>query len=259
MSTSKGKASTRAKNKYNAKAYDSIHLTVPKGRKPEILAVAEAAGDSLNGYITKALNQRLSEKERYKTKIYTIIGGVNGTGKSSFTGALKPRMTDLGEIIDVDKLTAEAGVSPIEGGKIALHKITDCLAKGESFTQETTLSGHRTVITAKKAKALGFYIRMYYIGLDTPEESLARIANRVARGGHKISEDDVRRRFENRFDAIKKILHLCNEVIFFDNDNGFEEAAKFCNGKLILTTEKPPKWVNELSQSIQEKETDSLS
>ena len=42
-------------------------------------------------------------------KIYTIIGGVNGSGKSSLTGALKAERTDLGQIIDVDKITAENG------------------------------------------------------------------------------------------------------------------------------------------------------
>ena len=63
-------------------------------------------------------------------KLYTIVGGVNGVGKSSFTGALKARMTDLGTMIDVDKITAELG------GKIALKKIRDCLNKGVSFTQD---------------------------------------------------------------------------------------------------------------------------
>ena len=36
-------------------------------------------------------------------KLYTIIGGVNGSGKSSLTGALKAERSDLGIIIDVDK------------------------------------------------------------------------------------------------------------------------------------------------------------
>ena len=44
-------------------------------------------------------------------KVYTIIGGVNGTGKSSLTGVLKTQTTELGVIIDVDRITALAGVS----------------------------------------------------------------------------------------------------------------------------------------------------
>lgn len=43
-------------------------------------------------------------------RTYTIIGGVNGVGKSSFTGVLKERCTDLGTIIDVDKIDRKSVV-----------------------------------------------------------------------------------------------------------------------------------------------------
>lgn len=50
-----GKASTRAQNKYIAKAYDRVNLTLPKGRKAELQAHAEARGESLNGFISRAI------------------------------------------------------------------------------------------------------------------------------------------------------------------------------------------------------------
>ena len=81
-------------------------------------------------------------------KTYTIIGGVNGVGKSSFAGVLKERSTDLGIIVDVDKITAELGAGALAGGKAALRKINECIDKGVSFTQETTLSGRKTESTA---------------------------------------------------------------------------------------------------------------
>ena len=46
-----GKASAASKNKWNAKAYDRINLTVPKGRKATIEARANEKGESVNGYI----------------------------------------------------------------------------------------------------------------------------------------------------------------------------------------------------------------
>ena len=183
-------------------------------------------------------------------KTYTIIGGVNGTGKSSFTGVLKTRTTDLGVILDVDKLTAIAGVSPLEGGRIALGRIKEYLEKGISFTQETTLSGYRTEITASDARKRGYHVCLYYIGLDAPEECLNRIANRVARGGHNIGEDDVFRRFAGRWEAVGKILPYCNEARFFDNNNGFAEVAEYNNGELILKGETRPAWVLELSDHL---------
>lgn len=51
-------------------------------------------------------------------RTYTIIGGVNGVGKSSFTGVLKECCTDLGIIIDVDKITSEQEGNVLVGAKV---------------------------------------------------------------------------------------------------------------------------------------------
>ena len=42
-------------------------------------------------------------------KIYTIIAGVNGAGKSSLTGVLRAEMKNLGKVIDVDKMIVKCG------------------------------------------------------------------------------------------------------------------------------------------------------
>ena len=182
-------------------------------------------------------------------KLYTIIGGVNGCGKSSLTGALKAERSDLGLLIDVDKLAAQLG-SPVEGGKAAVRKIDECLEKGISFTQETTLSGARTERTIRRAKERGYTIRLYYIGLDTMEESLGRIANRVAKGGHDIPKEDVERRFQSRFADVLRVLPYCDEARFFDNDNGFVEVAEYRNGELIPRVSNPPRWLRELRDNM---------
>lgn len=185
-------------------------------------------------------------------KKYTIIGGVNGTGKSSFTGVMKSSVTDLGVIVDVDKITASVGGKPLEGVKIALQKIQDCLDKGICFTQESTLSGSFVPRTAKKAQDLGYYVRLYYIGLDSAEESLQRIANRVKRGGHNIATADVQRRFEDRWKALAAVLPYCDEATFYDNDNGFREVAVYRNGELLFVGEHRPKWILELQAYLAE-------
>ena len=179
-------------------------------------------------------------------KVYTIIGGVNGVGKSSFTGVLKERSTDLGIIVDVDKITAELGAGAIVGGKAALKKINECIEKGVSFTQETTLSGRKTETTAKQVKELGYTVRLFYIGLDSAAESLSRIQNRVKRGGHDIPENDVERRFALRWEALTKVLPYCDEAEFYDNDNGFIKVAEYRNGELRTVGRHTPQWLVEL-------------
>lgn len=183
-------------------------------------------------------------------KTYTIIGGVNGVGKSSFTGVLKERSTDLGMIVDVDKITAELGGNALAGGKAALRKISECIDKGISFTQETTLSGRKTEATAKQVKELGYHVRLFYIGLDSAEESLSRIANRVKRGGHDIPQDDVVRRFAGRWEAVSKVLPYCDEAEFYDNDNGFVLVAEYRNGEIRTIGSRRPQWLMELIQYL---------
>ena len=55
-------ARIRANNKYNAKAYDRINLAVPKGQKATIQAAADAAKQSLNGYVVKAVEDRMERE-----------------------------------------------------------------------------------------------------------------------------------------------------------------------------------------------------
>lgn len=184
-------------------------------------------------------------------KIYTIIGGVNGVGKSSFTGVLKGSRDDLGRIIDVDKITTQLGGDTLAGGKESIRRIDDALCKGISFTQETTLSGYRTERTARKAREAGYTVRLYYVGLNTAAESLARIENRVRRGGHDISHEDVLRRFEGRWEAVGKVLPYCDTAEFYDNDNGFRLVAEYHNGELLLVGEDHPAWILELRDYLQ--------
>ena len=59
MPEKEGTAQTRAKNKYNAKAYDRIALQVKKGRRDIIRAHAEAQGESLNGFVNRAIDETM--------------------------------------------------------------------------------------------------------------------------------------------------------------------------------------------------------
>lgn len=183
-------------------------------------------------------------------KTYTIVGGLDGTGKSSLVGSLKMQTTELGKIIDPDKITASANGNIIEGARIAVNQIEDFILKGISFTQETTLTGLKTNVTVKRAKDAGYYIKLYYIGLDSVDESIWRIKNRVSKGGHDIPEADVRRRYEKRFEALKEILPYCNEAVFVDNFNGYSEIAEYKNGELIFKATNLPDWIIELSEII---------
>lgn len=66
LAENKGNSQTRAKNKYNAKAYDRIALQVKKGRRDIIRAHAEAHGESLNGFVNRAIDETM-QRDTKKT------------------------------------------------------------------------------------------------------------------------------------------------------------------------------------------------
>ena len=53
------KAQQKAVNKYMKENYDRVNLTMPKGRKELVQAHAEARGESVNGFINRAISEAM--------------------------------------------------------------------------------------------------------------------------------------------------------------------------------------------------------
>lgn len=63
-------ARIKANNKYNAKAYDRINIAVPKGQKEVIKAHAEKQGETINGFVKRAINETMERdtaKQNYNS------------------------------------------------------------------------------------------------------------------------------------------------------------------------------------------------
>lgn len=50
---------TKYKNEFISRSYDRINLTTPKGRKEEIKAHADSRGESVNGFINRAIDETI--------------------------------------------------------------------------------------------------------------------------------------------------------------------------------------------------------
>ena len=53
------KAQQKAVNKYMKENYDRVNLTMPKGKKEKVQAHAEAHGQSVNGFINSAIDEKM--------------------------------------------------------------------------------------------------------------------------------------------------------------------------------------------------------
>lgn len=64
MARPKTKTNAQVKNDYAKKAYDDIRLQVKKGRKDVIRAHAQVKGESVNGFINRAIAETMERDER---------------------------------------------------------------------------------------------------------------------------------------------------------------------------------------------------
>ena len=77
------KAQQKAVNKYMAANYDRINLTVPKGRKEEIQAFAAQTGESVTGFINRAIGEAMGDSTQQPA------GAPQGEGAILTPAALK--------------------------------------------------------------------------------------------------------------------------------------------------------------------------
>lgn len=145
------------------------------------------------------------------------ICGPNGAGKSTFSRTVAIRENLL--VIDPDKLAAE-GLSLLAAGKAAARMARLFIQEGISFARESTLTAHFDLTLMQEAKSHGYEVELVYIRLASPELALARIAARVARGGHDVPECDVRRRYTRSLENLPKAMLLADKVTILDNSSG---------------------------------------
>ncbi len=115
------KAAQRAVNKYIANNYDRLNITVPKGKKAEYKAAAEAEGKSLNAFIVECVEMRLIMKEYVQMNMNEISRIVAGGGADlvDFLDHL-----DLSERVrDVIDSTEMRGMAEEFGGLMAADEV----------------------------------------------------------------------------------------------------------------------------------------
>jgi predicted ABC-type ATPase len=123
---------------------------------------------------------------------YTIIGGINGVGKSTIYSSLSDEdICLLGERINVDEIVSVHGdwrdvKIQYQAGRQAVKNIKTCLTNKIDFHQETTLAGKSIIKTISDAKNIGYSIHLWYIYVADVNIAKQRVHERVANGGHGI-------------------------------------------------------------------------
>lgn len=152
-----------------------------------------------------------------------IVAGPNGAGKTTFAREFLPREADCPIFINADLIAA--GLSPfrpeaaaVRAGPLLLAEIATKVERRESFAFETTLSGRSYARSIPRWRAMGYHVKIIFLSLLAVEIAVARVAARVAQGGHDVSETAIRRRFRSGIDNFHHLYRpLVDAWVLYDN------------------------------------------
>jgi predicted ABC-type ATPase len=152
-----------------------------------------------------------------------IIAGPNGAGKTTFAREFLPREAGCPVFVNAD-LIAE-GLSPfapgkaeIRAGRLMLEQIASHVRQRESFAFETTLSGRRYARMIPRWQSMGYRIKLVSLHLLDVTVAIERVRIRVKQGGHNISEDVIRRRYDAGWKNFQEVYRdLVDSWVLYDN------------------------------------------
>lgn len=127
-----------------------------------------------------------------------MFAGPNGSGKSTVRDTI---INPVEVIIDPDKIARE--IDPVDpkgaemkAGREALRRFDEAVESGRSLSMETTLTGYSAVQRMRRAKDAGSDVLLIFVALDKLKMNVARVAERVRKGGHHIPPELTRKRVE---------------------------------------------------------------
>lgn len=180
------------------------------------------------------------------------IGGPNGAGKTTAASALFPHRLHCPEFVNADAIAA--GISPfrpesvaMEAGRIILRRLRHLSDAGEDFAFETTMASRSFAPFLRACAGRGYAVHLLFVWLSSPELAIARVARRVAAGGHHIPEEVVRRRYARGVRNFMELyMPLAREWVCYDNSASMREIVALQREDGIMAIEDSDKWIRIL-------------
>jgi len=186
---------------------------------------------------------------RYIVPYLYIIAGCNGAGKTTTSYTILPEMLGCKEFVNSDEIAK--GISPfnadnmtvaVEASRIMYKRIRELISSEKTFALETTLASRSIAKLLQGAQEKGYYVTLLFFWLNTPDLAVERVKNRVASGGHNVTETTIRRRYDaGIYNLFQLYMPICDYWMITDNSlspmeiiaKGFKDGKKEVFNSLI--------------------------
>jgi predicted ABC-type ATPase len=175
-----------------------------------------------------------------------VLAGPNGSGKSTFAREVLQPVTRL-PFINADEIAAQRWPGreqqhAYDAAEAAAAARDGALASRVSFITETVFSHPSKVELVYRAVALRYVVELHV--MLVPEDlAVARVAYRVADGGHAVPENKVRERYRRLWELVAQARQIAHRTRFYDNSraDAFARVADYELG-LPVGTPSWPTW-----------------
>lgn len=115
----------------------------------------------------------------------------------------------------------------------------------KDFAFETVMSSQGKIDVIKKAKDAGYFIRLFFVGTNSPAINASRIATRVMEGGHEVPISKIISRYTKSISNCIDVLKIVDRGYIYDNSEDGKEARllfKSADGKIAKSYSKINQW-----------------
>lgn len=168
-----------------------------------------------------------------------LIAGPNGAGKSTFYDHVVGPATGL-PFVNADLIAAERWPGhevehAYEASDLAARTRDRLIEDRSSFIAETVFSHPSKVELVDRARAAGYRIVLHVVAIPA-DLAVARVAERVAVGGHNVPEGKIRERHERLWRHVAEAVQLADDTYVYDNTSDAEPyriIATYVDGHVI--------------------------
>jgi predicted ABC-type ATPase len=182
-----------------------------------------------------------------------VLAGPNGAGKTTYYER-KIRPVLRAEFVNADVLArqtwgADAERHTAEAAKLTDERRLELTAARRSFVAETVFSHPSKLDLLGRAKEQGYVVWLTFIYLESAELAIARVRERVERGGHDVPADRIRGRYARLPEMVRAAVRLVDRAFLVDNsylDRALRDVMVFERGRVTYAVEDPPKWARRI-------------